>query len=168
MKYKNIYDDYDDIDELRYEKIKKGNSKKKKFKGKGHQTKYGRGTRPTWDDDWGDIEIPELLDKPKTSVPDIVVTTTPPKKEVTTPSVFTPNEEYTQEIKGYKIDFSRLSAIEKVDQEHEGKQTYGIRFVFAGKKGLYRIIWYNTNKKLRDKILEEKTAYWQTIFETGK
>lgn len=66
-------------------------------------------------------------------------------------------------IQNVVIDFDRLANIEPVETEYEGKKTYGIKFVFAGRKQLFRIIWFNINKKERDQLYEEKYAYWRSL-----
>ena len=45
---------------------------------------------------------------------------------------FGPN---THIVKGKQIDFDRVANIEKVENTHNNKLTYGIKFVFTGKKG---------------------------------
>ena len=37
------------------------------------------------------------------------------------------------------------------------------KFLFKGKKGLFRIVWYNRNQRLRDEVFNEKMAYWQEV-----
>ena len=66
----------------------------------------------------------------------------------------------TKIICGNTIDFDRVAAIDKVENEFNGRQTYGIKFTFRGQKGAYRIAWYNCQRKERDRVFEEETAYW--------
>jgi len=160
------YKDYDE-DYFDDYNIRKGSRKpyKEKKKYKGHQTKFGRPDRPFWEDN-------ETL---KDYIPTPVVTNTKyrkpaaqpkPKVEVPVvqqqPKTFTPGE-HSQEIKGNIIDFDRLEDIQKIEQEHNGFITYGIKFLFKGKKGLFRVIWYNRNQRLRDEVFNEKVNYWQEV-----
>ena len=156
------YDEEDYYDDEYYEggfqKIKKKNNKKKK--GKGHQNKYGQKKNDFFEDSFWN---PETLNKEIVSKPKKVIETKPVDPVfVPKPQTFTPGE-HSQEIRGFTIDFDRLADIQTIEQEHNGDITYGIKFLFAGKKGLYRIAWYNKNKKLRDIVFEEKVNYWNSL-----
>ena len=72
------------------------------------------------------------------------------------PKPFRYNEESTVEIKGFKVDLSRVESVDPQDGEYKGRPSYGIRFAFMGGKGLGRTFWYGSNKKQRD---EELTLY---------
>ena len=162
--YKNYDEDYFDD----YYDGRKGQKKpyKPKKKYNGHQNKFGKQNSPFWED-------PDTLTKvaPIQSQPASV---SPVRRESTMGAVasvpqaqpakkqFVPGE-HSQEIKGSIIDFDRLEDIQKVEQEHNGAITYGIKFLFKGKKGLFRIVWYNRNQRLRDKVFNEKVAYWQEV-----
>jgi len=71
--------------------------------------------------------------------------------------------QYVQVIKSASIDFARLADIQLIESEHNGAITYGVNFLFAGKKGLNRIIWFNQNKWMRDKVYIEKKEYWEQV-----
>jgi hypothetical protein len=60
---------------------------------------------------------------------------------------FGPN---TIEFKGVKIDFDGVKDILPIESRHNGFQTYGIKFLFLGEKGFYKIVWYETDKTGRD------------------
>jgi hypothetical protein len=60
---------------------------------------------------------------------------------------FGPN---TLEFKGVKIDFDGVKDILPIESRHNGFQTYGIKFLFLGEKGFYKIVWYETDKTGRD------------------
>lgn len=79
------------------------------------------------------------------------------------PAAASTQSEHNITIQNVVIDFDRLANIEPVETEYEGKKTYGIKFVFAGRKQLFRIIWFNINKKERDQLYEEKYAYWRSL-----
>ena len=67
----------------------------------------------------------------------------------------------THEIKGVKIDFDGVADIQKIDNVKDGRKTYGIKFLFKGKKGLFRIIWFNSNIVVRDATFETEYAFWK-------
>ena len=71
---------------------------------------------------------------------------------------FQMSEEATVEIKGFKIDLSRVASISKVDTEYDGKPSHGIAFVFLGKRGLGRTFWYGRNSRQRDEEYERYAA----------
>ena len=172
------YDYYEDYYEDEGGFIKNRNSKqKKKFKGKGHQSRRGDSER------WNEI-IEENDDyspyaNEKEEFPNNVYVRyhnnapTPAKpynhndkpryQKPSEPKKFVANPETTKNIKGVDIDFSGVVAMAKEDSEAKGYKTYGIRFTFKGSKGLYRIVWFNKNLYLRDKIYDEKKAYWESL-----
>lgn len=61
--------------------------------------------------------------------------------------IFGPN---TIELNHVKIDFDGVAQITPIESYHNGYQTYGIKFLFKGKKGFYKIIWYESDKAKRD------------------
>lgn len=132
-----------------FQKIKKKNNKNKS-KGKGHQNKYGQTKEDFFDNSfWNDIEIIEIKEiqsEPKVEQKPAII-----------------QGEHCQQVQGYTIDFDRLADIQTIEQEHNGYVTYGIKFLFAGKKGLYRIAWFNRNERLRNAIYEEKIRYWKSL-----
>ena len=83
-----------------------------------------------------------------------------------TPSfTFGPN---THEIKTVKIDFDRVANIELVEGEHNGYQTFGIKFYFMGNKGLYRIIWFGRNLFDRDRVYAIEYKFWRSLAQGGQ
>lgn len=165
------YTDYDDECDEDYEvggtqKIKKRSNGKSEFKGKGHQTKYGRANKQVQRDFWDrcDPEPISLNFGNKSTSNPVVINKPTISKDVSQresqPGILGPHCEC---IKGVVIDFDRLANIEPVEQEYNGYVTYGIKFLFAGKKGLFRIIWYNKNKTIRDEVYTEKIEYWHSI-----
>lgn len=66
-------------------------------------------------------------------------------------------------IRGYTIDFDRVDGLEKVSGEYNGHMTYGIKFLFSGKKGLYRTVWFNQNQGERDGAYEKESDFWKGL-----
>lgn len=85
---------------------------------------------------------------------------TPQQPKGTGPA-FQYNEAATIEIKGYKIDLSRVKSVTKVQTVHNGKNSFGIEFLFVGTKGLGRTIWYGTNFRQRDEEFIPHYAAWE-------
>lgn len=73
------------------------------------------------------------------------------------------NQEATIDVKGYKIDLSRVKELTKVQTVHNGKNSFGIDFRFVGAKGLGRTIWYGTNFRQRDDEFAQYDAIWQKV-----
>ena len=76
-----------------------------------------------------------------------------------------PNET-THIIKGNQINFDRVIDVVKVENEHEGKRTFGIKFIFRGsseKRELARIAWFNINQKERDRVFVAETNFWHSL-----
>lgn len=76
-----------------------------------------------------------------------------------------PNET-THIIKGNQINFDRVIDVVKVENEHEGKHTFGIKFIFRGsseKRELARIAWFNINQKERDRVFVAETNFWHSL-----
>lgn len=73
--------------------------------------------------------------------------------------------EFTVEIKGIKIDLSRLESMKKVETVHNGRDSFGIEFTFNSKRGLGRTMWYGTNRRQRD---EEYAQYEAIRAKAGK
>ena len=69
----------------------------------------------------------------------------------------------THEIKGVKIDFDGVADIQKIDNVKDGRKTYGIKFFFKGKKGLFRIIWFNTDLTKRETVYNTEYSFWLNI-----
>lgn len=160
-KYYELDEYYDDLDEEETGPRKgKPHHKKQKSKFKGHQDKYGRNDarkrQVFFDEVYSNMKNIKWEETRKKVTQRIV---TPPTK------IYDKNV-YTLEVKpGVMVDFSRLSEIIPIQQNYEGLTTYGIKYIYSNNKG-YRLVWYNKNKQLRDKVLEEKTAYWQRVLST--
>lgn len=69
----------------------------------------------------------------------------------------------THTIRGNMIDFDRVAAIEKVESEYNGRQTYGIKFLFVGNRGTFRVAWFNQNVRERDNVFNNEYAFWYKI-----
>ena len=160
--YEDIYFGYDD------DFAPRGKQKiPQKKKRKGHQTKYNRGNknRDTYlFEEEMIVELPTIPSPPKVNYapqPKKTITAPPPAP---VPSITEdPTKEHVQTIRGFAIDFDNVADIQKVDQEHNEKMTYGIKFLFTGKKGLFKIIWFNDNQKARDSVFSSKFRYWTSI-----
>ena len=140
----------DDYEGSSFEKFTHRKSKNHR---KGHQSRFNdRNAR--WDQAISDVED----ETPYTPVVEVV----------SVPSSALPKVEHqfganTHDIKGVKIDFDGVSDIQKVENTKNNVTTYGIKFFFKGKKGLYRIIWYNTNMRARDAAYNTEYGFWLTI-----
>lgn len=183
MNYEDYYDDYYG-DEGGF--IKNKCHKKKKFKGKGHQSRKSESKR------WNEIiEMNNSIEEESYPIHSIREKPLPTAdghpyrrgfggNSATTqnfkprgdfkpsePRKFVANPETTKNVKGVDIDFSGVVAMDKEESDAKGYKTYGIRFTFKGSKGLYRIVWFNKNQFLRDKIFDEKKAYWDSLQNGG-
>ena len=84
------------------------------------------------------------------------------EKEVSIPAPVVPlSNKRIRVIKGNSIDLNKVFDIETIEREHNGKTTYGIKFIFKGKNKYYRIVWFNENIKQRDKVYEQEKQIWQ-------
>lgn len=165
------YSDYDyEEDFASYyaeEKRSKGyHNSKKKFKGKGHQSRHGK-RYPSWED----LEDNSYNDAPEISIPEI-----PSPSSAPAPSQPKSQPQYSQQpvrqfvpgpnthtVKNNVIDFDRVASIEKVESEHNGIQTYGIKFTFTGKRSTFRIAWFNRNSRERDSVYNAEYAFWKSL-----
>lgn len=90
-----------------------------------------------------------------------------PSTNTFTPSTQTPSTltfgPNSHPVRGRNIDFDRVTAIEKVENTHNNKLTYGIKFVFVGKKGLFYTAWFNQNIRERDATYETEFAFWNSL-----
>ena len=136
--------------------------KEKKRKGR----KGAIGTGELWADlaSYGDEAQPEPQQAPKQRRDD------PPRKdrpEEGKPAgpAFQFNEASTIEVKGYKIDLSRVKSVAKVQTVHNGRDSFGIEFAFIGTKGLGRTIWYGTNRRQRDEEHATYSSAWMRVNE---
>lgn len=73
------------------------------------------------------------------------------------------NENATIEVKGYRIDLSRVKEVSKVQTVHNDRDSFGISFLFLGNKGLGRTIWYGTNRRQRDDEYAQYAAAWEKV-----
>lgn len=173
------YDEYDDLydQELEGRKNKLHQKGGKKGKGKGHQSVHNKKYDMQQEFDESFDEYVFNLDKlfPQKAQ------TNQNKKEVYTKiesdKIFTQNNtQQTQEnkreivygvnsheVKGNMIDFDRVDNIEKVENTYNGKQTFGIKFLFTGKKGLYKTIWFNQNVRERDSVFNKEFGFWKNL-----
>ena len=149
MKY---YDD--DYDGRSFEKFTHRKSKKHK---KGHQSRSANSEKYQWAQIIENENSMEIEVLPVSSAPQGISVTLPP---ATSGHQFGEN---THEIKGVKIDFDGVADITKVENKQNNITTYGIKFLFKGKKGLYRVIWYNTNLRARDASFNIEYAFWLSI-----
>ena len=77
----------------------------------------------------------------------------------------------THTIKGNIINFDRVINMIKVENERDGRLTYGIKFVFQSSNAnreLSRIAWFNINMRERDRVFDEKQEFWNSILRTRK
>lgn len=90
---------------------------------------------------------------------------TDPKAQASKPSgpAFQFNEAATIDVKGYKIDLSRVKSMSKTQTVHNNKDSFGIEFLFVGSKGLGRTIWYGTNFHQRDSEFDQYYATWLKV-----
>lgn len=178
---KNIdWEKYDEFDEFYDDLILEEQSRKMKIKNKVHEEpshtkkaskRDGVDRKVVIESDLVDAVVAPVS---MASVPSSVTKTPPSKKQVPTPPVAkqpapTPQPqtvktqpvqqkqafvfgENTHEIKSVKIDFDKVVNMELVDGDYNGHQTFGIKFYFAGSKGLSRVIWFSRNLFERDRV----------------
>ena len=140
----------------------------KKYKGKGHQSRRGES------DYWAEFMAKQDVDL-DTNIPDepapAPVQPQPqpqaprpqrPKGSLPNTDLFVPGPN-THTIKGNVIDFDRVASIDKVDAPHDGHTTYGIKFLFTGKKGSFRMVWFNQNARERDAVYNREYAFWKSL-----
>lgn len=144
---------YDD-EEYYGESFEKFSHRKTKGHKKGHQSRSSRSEKKTWE------KIVELnYDLPEnTPEPPVFL-----KKEDAPQKNEHQFSDNTHEIKGVKIDFDGVADIQKVDNVKDGRKTYGIKFLFKGKKGLFRIIWFNSDLGKREIVYNTEYSFWLNI-----
>ena len=86
-----------------------------------------------------------------------------PRQQNQPKTAFQFNEAATIDVKGYKIDLSRVKEVKKAQTIHNGKNSFGIEFLFVGAKGLGRTIWYGTNFHQRDTEFDSYSALWAKV-----
>ena len=144
MKY---YDDEYEVETFVKFSHRKGKKKK------GHQSRSGDSQKRKWE---------QVMAQEDDSIEEYMV---PVPAPVVAPPVKTEHQfgDNTHEIKGVKIDFDGVDDIQKVNNVKNNVTTFGIKFFFKGKKGLYRIIWYNTNERGRDATYNKEYAFWLSL-----
>ena len=87
-----------------------------------------------------------------------------PRPEGASPRPFQPGPN-SREIRGSTIDFARLAGIEAEEgtNPHNGRPSHGIRFLFTGRKGLSRTVWFGWDLAARDACLAESLSYWEEV-----
>lgn len=141
------------------ESFEKFSHRKGKGHKKGHQSRSANSERKRW------ATILENEDLDQAPI------TFPKPNKVVAPSVPEPHKtpaehqfgDNTHEIKGIKIDFDGVADIQKIDNVKDGRKTYGIKFLFKGKKGLFRIIWFNSDLLGRDTAYNAEYAFWLKV-----
>lgn len=188
---KNIdWEKYDDFDEFYDDLILEEKSRKMKVKNKVHDepSHNKKANKRDGVDKKAVIEseMDNIIVAPVTmaATPSPAANPAPRKKQVQTPPVVkqpvpspqpqtvkTPPAqpkqfvfgENTHEIKSVKIDFDKVVNMELVEGDYNGHQTFGIKFYFAGSKGLFRIIWFSRNLFERDRVFAIEYKFWKSI-----
>lgn len=178
MSIKFIDDEYEYLYDEEYtgrqacRKMKSLKVKESPVSKKGHQKKHGA-KQEMWDEFLQEREEEKIVfipPKPKKENKNYVNFSEkkdkkPFKKEEKSTQQTTEKKEFTwgpntREIKGNKIDFDRVDKIEKIENDFNGKKTFGIKFSFSGKKGLSKTVWFNQNVRERDSIYNTEYAFW--------
>lgn len=73
------------------------------------------------------------------------------------------NADFTHVIKNVQIDFSGVLDMQKIQNNHNGKDTYGIKFLFKSKNNTFKIIWFNQNIRERDAVFNSEFAFWRNL-----
>lgn len=76
------------------------------------------------------------------------------------------NKDFTHVIKNVEIDFKGVLEMQKVQNNYNGKETYGIKFLFKSKNNTYRIIWFNQNVRERDAVFNTEFGFLKSIIES--
>ena len=170
------YNTFDDFDSEEYyggfqktHKNKPPREKENKRGGCGKKRRREREVRRDLGEAYGEEEnIEDLYEYVQPHEPESVSAQEPiapqesPSTAAKTPPNFTagPN---THTIRGNVIDYDRVASMEKVEGEYNGKITYGIKFLFLGKKGSFRVAWFNQNMRERDNVFNNEFAFWHKI-----
>lgn len=152
------------------------NRPKQKVKRKGHQSRKKESAMLS---EFLNAEIPacyyEKIDKEKKqpinkvaiqpSLSSAQAKTKPTSQEVTLASLNLDASKYTHNIKGVDINYLEVTSLTTIDKESNGSMTYGIKYVFRVKqeRGYYRIIWFNVNKDLRDRVYEKEQKFFDHV-----
>lgn len=124
---------------------------------RGRDRKKGRKGRKGEGEFWADGLLSEDSYQP---IPEAPKAAKPEEAKPASPRPFRYNEESTVEIKGFKVDLSRVESITKEESVHNGRPSHGIRFLFMGGKGLGRTFWYGANSRQRDAEYADYSAKW--------
>lgn len=91
--------------------------------------------------------------------------TKPTSQEATLAALNLEAAKYTHNIKGVNINYLEVTSLTTIDKENNGSMTYGIKYVFRVKqeRGYYRIIWFNINKDLRDRVYEKEQKFFTHV-----
>ena len=187
-----FFDDFDEYEDFgsRHSGKKGKQKRREKANKRGGERRM---TREEAADEWSRLfgcceNIEDIQLTPKRTTPSLKPQYTPPTKErperslvkprtestsvdsrpafgrTTTPfSAPTITGEHVRTIRGNIIDFERLAGMEKVENEYNGQQTYGIKFLFAGNQNKFRVAWFNQNMRERDAVYNREFAYWHQI-----
>ena len=157
------------------------NRPKQKVKRKGHQSRKKESAMLS---EFLNAEIPaysessiyyEKIDKEKKrpvnqvvvqqTLPNAQAKTKPTSQEDNLASLNLDASKYTHNIKGVDINYLEVTSLTTIGKESNGSMTYGIKYVFRVKqeRGYYRIIWFNTNKDLRDRVYEKEQKFFTYI-----
>lgn len=144
------------------EKFEKFTHRKNKGHKKGHQSRSANSERKTWEMiiEKSDEDLEMSSESHTIFKPTVVPTSTPEPSFSRVEHQFGDN---THEVKGVKIDFDGVADIQKIDNIKDGRRTYGIKFLFKGKKGLFRIVWFNSNISNRDVVYNTEYSFWLNI-----
>lgn len=152
-------------DDYEGENFEKFTHRKEKSHRKGHQSRSANSEKRKWGEMVENDYIPPMptpkpafSNNPHYSTNRVESPAAAPSQPVE--HQFGPN---THEIKGVKIDFDGVAGIEKVENTKDGQMTYGIKFLFKGRKGLYRTIWFNVNMRARDSVYNTEYGFWLSL-----
>lgn len=176
-KYKYDFEESfdDDVSYQKFEKIK-GKPPKKKY-AKGHQTRKSEADalydvmfeeyyKPEDEDFYPNFvqkQQPVEEDKKEEGpIPPVKQKIIHPKntQEVKT---FPAPSNTVHTIKSNQIDFSRLENMEKIENEYNGRKTYGIKFIFSSVKNQSRVVWFGVSFRERDYTFNTEFNFWKSI-----
>lgn len=170
----NQWDDFEDLEEGGYTKLSKSNKRRQHELENVRRPKRGHRRGPSLDWEILDDPIPEPIESPVTPVE----SPAEPPPSVTPPAVvFDPDattfgtpkgltDMNTRVVKGNEINYDRVVDMCKVENDHNGRLTYGIKFTFFGttaQRELSRIAWFNINQTERDRLYTQERKFWQSL-----
>jgi len=169
------WDDYDEFEDTGgYTKLSKSDKRRQHELENVRRPKRGHRHSPTLDWEILDDPIPEPIESPVTPVE----SPAEPPPSVTPPAVvFDPDattfgtpkgltDMNTRVVKGNEINYDRVVDMCKVENDHNGRLTYGIKFTFFGttaQRELSRIAWFNINQAERDRLYTQERKFWQSL-----